>query len=150
MFVVVNFLKNRTIIGIERKLSPVFQHGFLRSEENVVLYKFDIPDGVWENIISSNIWTLMVFLNILRADVMPQCYVGRCFALADVIAIYYVVDVIITEEDVISSCLFYKWQVLLPFNVVEDVEPHALHVATCYLWQMLLPVAVGTSTTGWF
>ena len=59
------------------------------------------------------------------------------------------VDVATTEEDVMSSCLFYKWQMLLPFDVVEDVKPHTLHVATCYLWQMLLPVADGITTTGW-
>ena len=40
---------------------------------------------------------------------MPQCYISRCYALADVIAISYVIDVITTEEDVISSCLFYEW-----------------------------------------
>ena len=28
---------------------------------------------------------------------------------------------------------------LLPYDVVEDVEPHEMHVTTCYLWQMLLP-----------
>ena len=55
-----------------------------------------------------------------------------------------------TEEDVMSSCLFYKWQVLLPLDVVEDVEPHTLHVATYYLWQMILPVGDGIATTGWF
>ena len=29
------FLKNRTIFELGDKLLPVFQHGFLRSEENV-------------------------------------------------------------------------------------------------------------------
>ena len=33
------------------------------------------------------------------------------------------VDVITTEEDVISL-IVYKWQMLLPFDVVEDVKPH--------------------------
>ena len=60
------------------------------------------------------------------------------------------VDVITTEEHVMSSCLLYKWQMLLPFDVVEDAEPHTLHVATCYIWQMSLSVADGIATTGWF
>ena len=31
-----NFLKNRTLFKFEDKLLPVIQHGFLRSEENVI------------------------------------------------------------------------------------------------------------------
>ena len=36
-----NFLKNRTIFKLEDKLLPVIQHGFLRSEENVILINFE-------------------------------------------------------------------------------------------------------------
>ena len=36
-----NFLKNRTIFKLEDKLLPVIQHGFLRSEENVLLISFE-------------------------------------------------------------------------------------------------------------
>ena len=34
------FLKNRTITELGEKLPPVFQHGFLRSEENANLNNF--------------------------------------------------------------------------------------------------------------
>ena len=61
------------------------QHGFLRSEENVVLYNFETPEGVWENVMSYNILTLIFIKPLFETDVMPQCYVGRCFCLADVI-----------------------------------------------------------------
>ena len=36
-----NFLKNRTIFKLGDKLSPVIQHGFLRSEENVIVINFE-------------------------------------------------------------------------------------------------------------
>ena len=36
-----NFLKKRTIFKLEDKLLPVIQHGFLRSEENVILINFE-------------------------------------------------------------------------------------------------------------
>ena len=41
------------------KLSPVFQHGFLRSEENVIPVILNTIKGVWEN----------VFHNIFNIDV---------------------------------------------------------------------------------
>ena len=39
-----------------------------------------------------------------------------------------------------AHVLFYEWWMLLPFDVVEDVIPLGLHVATFYLWQMSLPL----------
>ena len=69
-FFFVNFLKNRTISRIERQAFATLQLGFLRSEENV-LYNFDTPDGVWENVLSCNILTLYFLKTFLRADVMP-------------------------------------------------------------------------------
>ena len=36
-----NYLMNRTILELEDKLLPVIQHGFLRSEGNVVLINFE-------------------------------------------------------------------------------------------------------------
>ena len=37
---IMNFCKNSTIVELGDKLLPVFQHGFLRSEKNVVLNNF--------------------------------------------------------------------------------------------------------------
>ena len=54
-FVIINFLKNRTKILIRRQAFASLQHGFLRSEENVVLYNFETPEDVWENILTYNI-----------------------------------------------------------------------------------------------
>ena len=36
-----NYLKNRTIFELGDKLLQVFQHGFFRSKENVILINFE-------------------------------------------------------------------------------------------------------------
>ena len=46
--VIINFLTNRTKYLIRRQAFASLHHGFLRSEENVVLYNFETPEGVWE------------------------------------------------------------------------------------------------------
>ena len=50
IFVIINFLKNRTKILIRRQAFASLQLGFFRSEENVVLYNSETPEGVWENV----------------------------------------------------------------------------------------------------
>ena len=52
---IIDFLTNRTKYLIRRQAFASLQHGFLRSEENVVLYDFETPEGVWENVMSYNI-----------------------------------------------------------------------------------------------
>ena len=42
---------------------------------------------MYGKILCAVIFGHMFFYNILRADVMPQCYVARCYPLPDVIAI---------------------------------------------------------------
>ena len=77
-----NFLNNRTNIWIWRQPFVSLSHGFLRSEENV-LYNFETPEGVWENVVSCSIMTFflkhylrqMLCLNVVQADVLP----GRCY-----------------------------------------------------------------------
>ena len=99
------FSTNRSKILIWKQAFASLQHGFLRSEENV-LYNFETPEGVWENV-SYNILTFIFIKPLFETDVMPQCYIGRCFAWQMLFAIWDVVDVITTEEDVISSyCLW--------------------------------------------
>ena len=102
--VIINFLINRTNIWIWRQAFASLQHCFLRSEENV-LYNFETPKGVWENV-SYNILTFNFIKSLFKADVMPQCYMGRCYAWQMLFGIWDVVDVITTEEDVISSYCF--------------------------------------------
>ena len=47
--------------------------------------------------------------------------------------------------------IVYKWQMLLPFDVVEDVKPHKLLVATHYVYgRHYCQVADGMATAGWF
>ena len=105
-FVIINFLNNRTNILIWRQAFASLQHGFLRSKENVVLYNFETPGSVWENVVSYNILTLVFIKPLFKADVLPQCYIGSSYAWQMLFAIWDVVDVITTEEDVISSyCL---------------------------------------------
>ena len=36
--------------------------------------------GVWENVVSYNILILNFIRSLFKADVMPQCYIGRCYA----------------------------------------------------------------------
>ena len=50
-----------------------------------------------------------------KTDVIPFCCVGRCYCHV------IVVDVITTEEDVTSS-IIESWQMLLPYDIVVDVE----------------------------
>ena len=45
--------------------------------------------------------------------------------------------------------IVYKWQMLLPFDVVENIIPHT-SMLQHVIWQMLLPVADGIATTGWW
>ena len=44
-------------ISVEDKLLPVFQHGFLRSAENVDI--LDLSDNVWKNVNLHNINTVV-------------------------------------------------------------------------------------------
>ena len=60
--IIMNFLNNRTNIWIWRQAFTSLQHGFLRSEENDVLYNFETPKCVWENVVSYNVLTLYCFL----------------------------------------------------------------------------------------
>ena len=62
--------------------------------------------------------------------------------------------------------IVYEWQMLLPYDVVEDIIPHnsmlqyivladviakwQMEWPLYCLWQMLLPVADGIATTGWW
>ena len=50
---------------------------------------------------------------------LPYDIVADVIALADVVAIYYVVDVVTTDEDVTYS-ITARWQMLLPYDVVDD------------------------------
>ena len=62
------------------------------------------------------------------------------FAWQMLFAIWDVADVIATEEDVIL--LFCEWQMLLPYDVVEDVVPlysmlqHIVLADVIARWQM--------------
>ena len=60
--VIINFLKNRANILIRRQAFASLQHGFLRSEENVVLYNLETPDGVWENVLIYNIYFYKIII----------------------------------------------------------------------------------------
>ena len=145
--VIIDFLTNRTKILIWRQAFISLQHGFLRSEENVVLYNFETPEGVWENVMSYNILTLIFIKPLFETDVMPQCYVGKCFCLADVICHMrcgrcynhwgrcYILILFISSR---CYCHLMLWKMLY-------------HIpASCNMlcWQMLLPVADGIATTG--
>ena len=55
----INVLKNRTIFELEDKLLPVIQHGFLRSEENVILISFEHLKMYGKMCILYFLWTLM-------------------------------------------------------------------------------------------
>ena len=55
---------------LRRKAFASLQHGFLRSVENVYIYNFVTPNGVWENVFLYNIDTYFL-LSLL----------GRCYAL---------------------------------------------------------------------
>ena len=101
--VIINFLKNKAKFFIGRQAFTSLQHGFLRSEENVILYNFETPEGVWENVLTYNILTLIFIKPLFKADVMPQCCTGTCYAWQMLLAMWDVADVITTEEDVISS-----------------------------------------------
>ena len=81
-----NFLKNRTIFELEDKLLPVIQHGFLRSEENVVLINFEHLKSMG-NYVSCTFCGHLCLVVEFMADVMPLYYIGRCYALGDVVPI---------------------------------------------------------------
>ena len=63
-----NILKNRTLLEIGDKLLPVIQHGFLRSEENVIPINSEHQKGVWENV------CLIIFENTLVYFLNGRCY----------------------------------------------------------------------------
>ena len=78
--VIINFSQEQNQNLIRRQTFASLQHGFLWSEENVVLYNFETPKGVWENVLTYNILTLIFIKSLFRADVMPQCCTGRYYA----------------------------------------------------------------------
>ena len=57
------FFKNRTNFELGDKLSPVFQHGFLGSEENVTVNKFLHLEGVLVFVCPVIFWTLVKLTN---------------------------------------------------------------------------------------
>ena len=81
-----NFLKNRTIIWLEDKLSPDFYHGFFWSEENVVLNYFPTQDGVWVLVCPLILVGHMIILIDLMAGVKPLFVIFFHITLADVTA----------------------------------------------------------------
>ena len=127
-----NILKNRIILEIGDKLSPVIQHGFLRSEENVIPINFKHQKGEWENV------CLIIF-----EDTLVYFMNGRCYAILlhrqmllpwQMLVPYDIVaNVIATEEDVKSSFIV-SWQMLLPYDTVVDVKNHlSCMFQQCYL-----------------
>ena len=74
IYVVNDFLMNRTKFVGGNKLLPVIKHGFLRSEENVFPAIFEHPQGVWENVFLYN------FQYLCMVDVIT-IHVGRFYCL---------------------------------------------------------------------
>ena len=85
----------------------------------------------------------LCLLNIFMADIMPQCYMGRCYHCM-------ICGRCFNHWGRCYILIFCKWQVLLPCDVVEDVKPHGLNVTTCYFGRCYSQVADGIATTGWF
>ena len=99
------FLSKQKIFCVEVKLLPVFQHGFLRTAENVYIHNFH--GIVWEKVFPFNfvigifrlmyclLWQMLKPLNSCLICVSGRCWStinwckGRCYcllyALADVI-----------------------------------------------------------------
>ena len=78
------FLYNRTNIWIRRQAFTSLQHGFLGSEENVVLHNFETPKSVWENVVTNNIF-IFIFV---------KSFLGRCYAFLYYKQMFYLADVI--------------------------------------------------------
>ena len=106
--VIIDFLTKRTKYWLEDKLLPVYNMDFLRSGENVP-YNFETPEGVWKRLCHIIFWYFYTyFYKTINWD---KCYASMLyrqmfFVWQMLFAIWDVVDVITTEEDVISSyCL---------------------------------------------
>ena len=71
--------KEQKIISVKDKLLPVFQHGFLRSAENIDLHI--LSDTVWENVNLHNINTVVtcavVKYSYAMVFLMTTVIVGR-------------------------------------------------------------------------
>ena len=81
------------------KLSPVFKHGFLRSEENVFPAIFLHTKCVWENIFLYNfeyfcmVGSITIHAGRCYCHILPNtlCFVADVIALADVIENFEIV-----------------------------------------------------------
>ena len=93
--------------------------------------------------VSCNFGTQRCKFTIIYGRCYAICCKGRWCALADVIAILYVVHGIITEADAVTSC-WAKWQMLLPlYYVWQTVSQLSLHVAIHNLADVITKVADG-------
>ena len=99
IYVVSDFLLNKINFVGGDKLSPVFKHGFLRSEENVFPAIFIHTKCVWENIFIYNFDYLCMVGSI-------TIHVGRCYCLVISNTLVFVADVI-ALADVIAMFVCY-------------------------------------------
>ena len=110
-FVEGDFLLNKINFVGGDKLSPVFKHGFLRSEENVFPAIFIHTKCVWENIFIYNFDYLCMVGSI-------AIHVGRCYCLVISHTLVFVADVIALTDVIAMFCvMFHLFRLMfLPHN----------------------------------
>ena len=150
---------------LKRKAFASLQHGFLRSVENVYIYNFVTPNGVWENVFLYNIDTYFL-LSLLgrcyallchsRCFMPGRCYLpfrmwqmllprGRCYPLIFMVygrcsLPFWNVAAVIAKRKILSSYFFisYGWQMLFPY-LLWNMLYHFVLCCNPLYWLMLLP-----------
>ena len=106
-----DFLLNKiNFIGGD-KLSPVFKHGFFRSDENVFPAIVIHTKCVWENIFIYNFDYLCMVGGI-------AIHVGRCCCLVILHTLVFVADVIALADVIAMLCVMFHLLrlIFLPHN----------------------------------
>ena len=132
---------------------PVIKYGFLRSEENINLNDF-------QQLMVYECWCVLYFfmdkwckLTTAMADVVPLCCIGRCYAMADVVAILMMWQMVTHRGR--CNDLFAE-QSGRCYCHCDDMWQMVSHGVACYnlmliKWQMSLPKwQMEWPTGGWF
>ena len=98
--VISDFLMNKINFVRGDKLSPVFKHGFLKSEENVFPAIFLHTKCMWENVCLYNFEYLCMVGSI-------TIHVGRCYCLVLPNTLCFVADVIDLADVIAMFCVLF-------------------------------------------
>ena len=154
---------------LRRQAFASLQHGFLRSVENVFIYNFVTPNGVWENVLLYNIDTCFLITLIGRCYAFLYSWQiflpGRCYLPYEMWQMLLPLRKMLSPYFVSgrSYCHMMLWKMLYHFTVCCNTlywlmllsdgrwnsQPHIIVIYHYYDGRCYCPVADGMATAGW-